>query len=174
MPACNLTERGIAFTAFSELWQYRMRHCVLLELISITGSIWGWPDVHSQSRTPISGCQDFKRTTTCKSSQIMFVLQKLLQLLGFSFAKGSNNINKWCLCLREPDCVTIPTAVFPFNAGVSLQGSSKSHSLSLLQYHFFTVCKIGLINNNIVRATVWSTKEFVWGTDPARINNQTS
>lgn len=95
-----------------------------------------------------------RRTTTCKSSQIMFILQKLLQLLGFSFAKGSNNINKWCLCLRESDCVTIPTAVFLFKAGVSLQRSSKFHSLSLLQYHFFTICKIGLINNNIVSVTV--------------------
>lgn len=79
---------------------------------------------------------------------------KLLQLLGFSFAKGSNNINKWCLCLRESDFVTTSTAVFLFKAQVSLQGSSKSHSLLLLQFHFFSICKIGLINNNIVSVTV--------------------
>lgn len=99
-------------------------------------------------------CQHFKRTTTCKSSQIMFVLQKLLQLLGFSFAKGSNNINKWCLCLRESDFVTIPTAVFLFKVGASSEGSSKSHLLLLLQFHFFTISKIGLINNNTVSVTV--------------------
>lgn len=81
-------------------------------------------------------------------------IAKITPAFGIFLCKGSNSINKWCLCLRESDCVTIPIAVFFLKAGVSLQGSSKSHSLSLLQYHFFTIRRIGLINNNIVNVTV--------------------
>lgn len=171
----NLTERGIAFTAFSELWQYRTRHCVLLELISIAGSIRGWPDVHSQNKTPISGCQDCKsdRTTMCKESQIVLVLQKLLQLLGSSCAKGSNNIRK-VACMSSVVFVfervwfcSQTYCRFPFWSRSKYAGFFKV-PLTVTSPLQFTICKVELINNDIVKVTVWNTQERT------RINNQAS
>lgn len=57
-------------------------------------------------------------------AKLCLFCKNYFKLLGFSFAKGSNTTNNWCLCLRESDSVTIPTAVFLFKAGMSLQGPS--------------------------------------------------